>query len=717
VRSSSDEAARDVALETIRRDAPAIDPQAVGDRLFHALFADEVERLLDRSLAKIEGEERGLRLRLRLAPDQEGLARLAGLPWEVLWGGRYGFLSLSWKTPLVRLLEISRAANRVPLEPPLRILAVVSRAGSPPLNVDQERRNLQQACAGLSGVKVVFPTEATADALRRALHDGPVHVLHFMGHGTFHQVTGEGALLFEKEGGKPDFVQASALAALVRDFPTLRLVFLTACDSARMTQEEGLDAFGGVASALLLAGVPAVLAMQYRISDRAAILFSEAFYRRLAAGDPVDAATTEGRMAVHLRDRGSVEWATPVLFSRVPDGLLFEPKPLVPEAIRSRIHDFSRLVADKTEGFVGRRWLFESIDGFARENPRGYFVLRGDPGIGKSALIARMVKDRDHVHHFNLRADGIQRPETFLGNVCAQLTARYSLGLSFLPPEATQDSRFLSSLLEKAAARLPPEGKLFVLVDALDESDRTGLPPGANALFLPTTLPQGVYMVVTTRRGGSLLRIDCEQQVLDLEQDSAGNVADVREFVESKLPLPGIRTYLATQALDDETFVVEMVDKSQGNFMYLRYVLPEIERGAYQDRSFDTLPVGLQNYYQDHWGRMRTRDENAWFEFQLPVLVALTVVKEPVSIDLIEDFAGVKDRKRIWTVLQEWDQFLYTKQERDDAGQPQKRYRLYHESFHDFIAAKDEVADERVTLKGAHARISEVLWQDLYGEG
>jgi hypothetical protein len=158
-----------------------------------------------------------------------------------------------------------------------------------------------------------------------------------------------------------------------------------------------------------------------------------------------------------------------------------------------------------------------------------------------------------------------------------------------------------------------------------------------------------------------------------------------------------------------------MVTKSQGNFMYLRYVLPQIESGVYKDRDFKSLPIGLQNYYEDHWRRLRCRDEEDWFDHQLPVLVALTVIKEPISIELIQKFSGVDDRRRIRTVLNEWEPLLYTASVKDEEGQIGKRYRLYHASFHDFIAAKDEVADERVTLKGANLRIADVLLEEMYG--
>lgn len=304
-----------------------------------------------------------------------------------------------------------------------------------------------------------------------------------------------------------------------------------------------------------------------------------------------------------------------------------------------------------------------------------------------------------------------------MANICAQLVAVHRLPHTFLPPEATRDGSFLKELLEHVAERLsPPQDKVILLVDALDEADATGQPEGANPLYLPLTLPPGVYVILTSRRR-TRLHVECEHDEIEIFQDDNGNIADVRLFVESHLERPRIRAYRVDQGLDAETFVAEMVAKSQGNFMYLRYVLPEIEKGVYKNRAFTALPRGLVDYYEDHWTRMRSRDESAWFDLQLPVLVALTVVKEPVSLDLVIDFSGVKDRRRIRDVLIKWDPFLYATEVVDDeTGERQKRYRLYHESFHDFIAAKDEVAGERVDLKAAHGKIADVLWKEAYGD-
>ncbi len=279
----------------------------------------------------------------------------------------------------------------------------------------------------------------------------------------------------------------------------------------------------------------------------------------------------------------------------------------------------------------------------------------------------------------------------------------------------TQDAGFLNRLLAEVSDKLGPQGKAIIVVDALDEVDTLGLSSGANALYLPVTLPQGIYVIITTRKIPIDLRIACEWETLDIEHDSAGNVADIREYVEQAASRPDIQTYIAAQGIDNALFIDYLVEKSEGNFMYLHYVLPEIEHGYYTDLGLEALPAGLQNYYEDHWRRIRGKDEDTWFKYKLPVVMALTVVKEPVSIDLIADFSKVRERARIREILHEWAQFLHEEQVPYE-GDLQKRYHVYHASFHDFIARKEVVVDERVSRKEAHKKIAEVLWSELFGD-
>ena len=106
-------------------------------------------------------------------------------------------------------------------------------------------------------------------------------------------------------------------ANLLSDQDRLRLVVLNSCEGARTTLT---DPYAGVATTLIGLGVPAVVAMQFEISDRAAIVFAEELYTNLIGRqDPIDAAVSEARKAIYSQV-DPIEWATPVLFVREPDG-------------------------------------------------------------------------------------------------------------------------------------------------------------------------------------------------------------------------------------------------------------------------------------------------------------------------------------------------------------------------------------------------------------
>jgi len=384
-----------------------------------------------------------------------------------------------------------------------------------------------------------------------------------------------------------------------------------------------------------------------------------------------------------------------------------------PYSIRDQIRDYTRYIEEKTQGFVGRKFVFDRIEQFIKSSPRGYVIIRGDPGLGKSALAAHLVKTEGYIHHFNISPEGINKASDFLRNICAQLIAVYSLPEMVIPPEATNDAGFLNKLLAEVSTKLNGD-KCIIVVDALDEADNLiGLSEGANVLYLPVSLPHGIYIIATARRKPINLRIDIpEQDDLLIDQDDTRNIADIHNFVKDQVKNLGIQTYINLQEIDDELFIDHMTEKSQGNFIYLRMVLPEIENGAYKDLELSSIPKGLQNYYEDHWRRMRRQSELDWFEYKLPVILALTVSQEPVSMDLLSDFSYIVDKRKIRDVLVDFDQFIY-KTDIVSRGEKQRGYRWYHASFFEFIAYREEVADERINLLSAHRKIADKMLQNV----
>jgi Tfp pilus assembly protein PilF len=313
---------------------------AYGEQLFEALFPPEVRRLYESSVAQVAaGPEVGLRIKLVLDPNDPDLAGLLDLPWETLRRpGAPEFLALTRGFSIVRYLLVPRPVRAASRPPKLRILTLAANPRSLScLDLKRELKNLVEAVRPVTGVEILQAPAPTLACLRQALREQECHVLHFLGHGGFNAELHRGALYFETADGSADLVQGEDLANLLAGFPMLRLVVLNACQSARVsggpnTEMDPPRRFGGVATSLVMGGLPAVIAMQSAISDAAAIAFSRVFYRQLAAGEPVDAAVVEGRHEIYSESKERTEWATPVLFMRAKTGELFPAADLPPES-------------------------------------------------------------------------------------------------------------------------------------------------------------------------------------------------------------------------------------------------------------------------------------------------------------------------------------------------------------------------------------------------
>lgn len=310
---------RQVALDSGDQRADSSTPKNVGGSLFKALFKDDLLSCFRTSLDQADRERKGLRILLHLTEVPE----LAGLPWEYLYDATSDrFFALSSRTPVVRHLEQLAPPQPLTVRPPLKMLVMVaSPSGYPPLNGEEEWRQLRAALSDLEKeglVEIQRLQGATLPALRRQLRRGGTHLFHFIGHGGFDPRSEEGVLILEDESGAGVPVPAEDVGVVLHDHAP-RLVVLNACEGAHAS---GLNPFSGVAQTLLRQGVPAVLAMQTEVRDDFAMILAEELYSALADGYPVDACLAEARKA--LESQRCAAWGTPVLYMRAPDGRILE---------------------------------------------------------------------------------------------------------------------------------------------------------------------------------------------------------------------------------------------------------------------------------------------------------------------------------------------------------------------------------------------------------
>ncbi|NET44017.1 NACHT domain protein [Okeania sp. SIO2B3] len=367
--------------------------------------------------------------------------------------------------------------------------------------------------------------------------------------------------------------------------------------------------------------------------------------------------------------------------------------------------EFKSLIMEKIKGFCGREFVFKEFGNFINKNSNGYFTVVGDAGMGKSAIAAKYVYDHKSPCHFNIRADGRNKPELFLESIRKQLIRRYEL--------QNTDKVNLSALLQNVSENLGGQ-KLVIVVDALDEVEQSG---GGNILDFPTTLPDGVYFFLTRRpyeRDNKRLSVSpgVGMTELDLRGSEYRGLSrdDVKEYIGFMLnadPDYGVKLqkWVEEQKIKKEDFIEQVADKSENNFMYLRYVLPDIAKDIYRDLSLRELPDGLQDYYQDHWKRMGMEDRPQ--KDKVIVLFILVESRTLPSLEVIAEWAR-QDESDVEDVLKEWVEFL-SKQEVEG----EVCYSIYHASFLDFLKGKRKLDSARKLFEEVNARMADDLYSDV----
>jgi len=308
---------------------------AIGKQLGQALFPPNARKLLELCRQRQYGRD-DQRLRIRIRVD--ALA-LANVPWEFVFvpdpntptveEGIDNFLALDPKICILRRENIP-GVPAVSLDPlgsgPLRMLvATANPKTQTPLNTPAELRGIRDALAAIPGIAPVFVENATKLRLQTELMPG-AHIFHFAGHGVFEEqpgarwgdLEGAGALLLVDAAGNEDRWAAPMLRNGISG-RGIRLAVLAACEGAK---RDSANAWSGVVPSMIKAGIAAVVGMQFTIEDANAVLFSQIFYAALAAGQPIEAALSEARLAIRMAG-AKLDWGGAVLYSRVEEGTLF----------------------------------------------------------------------------------------------------------------------------------------------------------------------------------------------------------------------------------------------------------------------------------------------------------------------------------------------------------------------------------------------------------
>lgn len=351
-------------------------------------------------------------------------------------------------------------------------------------------------------------------------------------------------------------------------------------------------------------------------------------------------------------------------------------------------------------------------------NDRGCLVLEGDPGAGKTAILAEFIRRTHSVGHFNLRAQGLNTTAHFIRHLAQQIGNLFGDAsfdaISSLPP--TGES--VTQLFDELRGRTPNESPVIVAVDALDEvALDDGATQGVNPLFLPTVLAKGVYLILTTRRQEVGYRFDGPLAELDLNSFANETMRDAKSFVAGSITVPTMRNKIAAARMTEGEFIDRLAEMSEGNFMYLQYTLNDILRSPTADLSayLSKLPRGLENYYNYHWRLMGTQAKgpaptaNAWIVYVL--CEAATPLPAWIISSAIKPVAPDASPGVVQSILNSWLQFLH----RDSSRSPNE-YSIYHASFRDFLHRTEVISNAGLDIPSVNQVLADLLWEHEFGE-
>ncbi|MCA0353988.1 MAG: tetratricopeptide repeat protein [Chloroflexi bacterium] len=306
----------------IRAKQVEADLTTVGKVLFKAIFKSSADA------AEIYAEWMQVDAGVPTLQILSVIPAVLSVPWELLHDD-FGFLNQRRINPVAIYRTVSSVRSKIAAQQfamPLRVLVVVARPDdqnfldprSSAQTIFGQLQKLEQTEKLKPGmIELEFLRPPTYDQLARRLQDTtkPVHILHFDGHGGFPKIqptstlyksanVPQGVLSFEKADYKVDTVEARRFAELLNG-AGVRLVLLDACQTSVMDTSASDDAeyqrqqaLSSVATQLLTAGVPAVVAMSASVLPITTAIFFGEFYGLIAKGEPVPVALERARQAL-----------------------------------------------------------------------------------------------------------------------------------------------------------------------------------------------------------------------------------------------------------------------------------------------------------------------------------------------------------------------------------------------------------------------------------
>jgi CHAT domain len=303
---------RDAGGVAGRRAAPREEtPWLIGEALARNIFVNtSIGAALSAAIKRTAADNTTLTIRIVMSSEEVG-----SLPWElILDPSLQNHLLGTQRIHLTRYVRLPIEVREIEKKERRAVLYLDASSAMPSdVLIPNELGFVRETIGASKRLHFVEIAPATWEAARTAMSNADI--VHFSGHGSSSQ-----GLLFAGLNGEPEIVSGSEFANAAIAANVL-VVVLATCN--RPASDSSY--WAGLATQMILDGIPIVVAMQREVLDVNARNFSQTFYSALADGRTVEEAVANGRrsMSGGLRP---FDWAAPVLYSRIKgEGRLFTP--------------------------------------------------------------------------------------------------------------------------------------------------------------------------------------------------------------------------------------------------------------------------------------------------------------------------------------------------------------------------------------------------------
>lgn len=373
---------------------------------------------------------------------------------------------------------------------------------------------------------------------------------------------------------------------------------------------------------------------------------------------------------------------------------------------KSGNNEFYQRIEELTETFKGRTAERDNLLQFVLNESKGYCSIQGNPGIGKSALIAQFFKDL----RGSKEASSVQVVEYFIRRGTAQAQTEYLLNYlikrtdEVFPQgkEVRAEGKMVFDLQQQLFSkwRLWSEHsngkKLLFLIDGLDEGVENNV-----VSYLPRENFDDILIIYGSRPGGHKT-IDELWATLPIENHT--------KIALSGLSKEDIRALLYEVSnkydLERESEWIEVVQqRSQGNPLYLKLLCDSLENKVISLNDVNALPTKIDEYYKAILLRYAQDPDG---DALLAGLYTFAAAKDYLTFSHLGLINQLGDAvlERIGSTLKE---VLYENPLTEDVLD----YQLFHESFREYL-----VKEKALKVNEASYRIIDFCssWKDLQGQ-